>query len=237
MYLVYRGVKRGRVDVEKTRSMAKAGDIRSQHLLGGLYYEGLGGVGQSYRNAYKWWRLAATKNDPLAQNDLAILYVWGRGTVRNYQTAAELLKKSAQQKHAPAMLNLAILHQYGIHVTESYELAAMWAKRAAEGAWARAAAKVAIPVPEAQFYYAQRLAYGLGVERNWLEAYRWSSSAAVLADRRVIREPAESLCTKLEGVLTKGEIATVQTFAAKRFNRDLTRRSVQILGPESGGTY
>jgi len=229
-YTIYRSTIREDVDFDKTVALAESDDVRAQHLLGWFYYEGIG-VRESYRQAFYWWSRAADRNDPAAQNDLAVLYLLGRGTVRNFQIAADLCAKSANRRHAPAMLNLSLMYQAGEHVTQSDEMATLWAKRAAEGFLVGQGAGGRTPIPESHFYYAERLAYGVGVARDLVEAYRWASSAAALSADRQLSEVAEGLCTRLEASLSVDDIRSVQTLSTKRFRRDQTRRGVKIVGP------
>ncbi|MBC8453972.1 sel1 repeat family protein [PVC group bacterium] len=229
-------LREAKVKLKRTKILAKAGNVRQQNKLGELYFEGKI-VSLSYRSAFKWWSMAAEKNDPFAMNQLGMLYFWGRGIVRNYRKAADLFAKSANRQHAPAMLNLAVMYARGHHFVADQDIATMWADRGAKGVTRGDTGRDPEPSAEAQFYYAQRLALGEGIdEPDRYEAYRWASSAAALADgsskrQRSLRESARSLCTALEGVLDKKDILTAQSLAGRKFKKTENRATVKVFGP------
>jgi TPR repeat protein len=57
---------------------AKAGDVRAQVNLAGIYHHGLG-IAANYTKAMQWYRAAAMKGDPDGEIGLAIMYALGQG--------------------------------------------------------------------------------------------------------------------------------------------------------------
>jgi TPR repeat protein len=57
------------------RPLAEHGKADAETKLGDLYRRGLG-VGQSYREAARWYRLAAVQGDAQAQNNLGLMYYY-----------------------------------------------------------------------------------------------------------------------------------------------------------------
>ena len=67
---------------EKIKRMAELGDTVAQLNVGNSYYTG-DGIPQNYDEAAKWYRFAAKKGNPIAQNNLGMMYSIGVG-VRKY---------------------------------------------------------------------------------------------------------------------------------------------------------
>ena len=70
--------------------LAEAGDTKAQNLLGLMYEFGPefgGGIKKDEAKAAKWYRRAAEAENPVAQYNLAVLYVEGRGVTRDFHLA------------------------------------------------------------------------------------------------------------------------------------------------------
>ena len=70
--------------------LAEAGDAKAQNLLGLMYEFGPefgGGIKKDEAKAAKWYRRAAEAENPVAQYNLAVLYVEGRGVTRDFHLA------------------------------------------------------------------------------------------------------------------------------------------------------
>ncbi|HEB93913.1 MAG TPA: sel1 repeat family protein [Gammaproteobacteria bacterium] len=59
------------------------------------------GVEVDYVRSVKWYKKAAESGIPIAQANLATMYLAGRGVMRNYERGREWLRKSATQGFAP----------------------------------------------------------------------------------------------------------------------------------------
>ena len=88
--------------------MAKEGDVGAQTVLGEMYLRGYG-VSKDYKEAVRWFRLAADQGDPFAQYHLGLIYLDGTGVIQDYHQAIKFLKMAADQGHASAKLSLEAL--------------------------------------------------------------------------------------------------------------------------------
>ena len=75
-------------------AMAKRGDAEAQFNLGNMYYKGQG-VLQDYKQAVKWYRLAADQGNAAAQFNLGVSYYKGQGVPKNYINAHMWINISA----------------------------------------------------------------------------------------------------------------------------------------------
>ena len=103
----------------------KYNDTYSQSWIGVFFERGLG-VKQDYKEAAKWFQLAAEQGDDFAQHNLALMYSHGKGVTQDYQEAVKWYLLSAEQGNANAQHNLARLYAEGQGVTKDYVLAHMW---------------------------------------------------------------------------------------------------------------
>lgn len=113
------------------RPKAEAGDPIAQYNLGVLYNEGLG-TERNYKEAHKWFTLAAQQGDPDAQNNLGIMYYEGQGVGKNYSLALHWYTLAAEQGHYAAQYNLGIMHEQGIGTPKNRAKAKQWFLRAAD---------------------------------------------------------------------------------------------------------
>ncbi len=70
------------------RRLAEQGHSDTQIMLGMLYELGVG-IPQDYKEAAKWFLLAAEQGDPVAQSTLGWLYFAGEGVPQDYNEAAK----------------------------------------------------------------------------------------------------------------------------------------------------
>ncbi|MCH9853487.1 MAG: SEL1-like repeat protein [Alphaproteobacteria bacterium] len=109
---------------------ARAGNMKGQYYLAGLYYVG-DIVAQDYQQAKTLFESAAAQNYAPSQYFLGQLYYHGHGVRRDYQEALDWYKKAAIQQHAPSMLRVAQFYQLGYGVAEDNEEALEYYKKAA----------------------------------------------------------------------------------------------------------
>ena len=122
-----------------------------------------------FREALRLYRLAASRGDPLAQNNLAAMYADGQGVGRNQVEAARLYRLAADQGYATAMSNLGSLYVFGKGVPHDEKEAVRWWTRAVEAGEEDAQTNLAV-------MYAQGRG---GVPRDLREAARlWRLAAA-----------------------------------------------------------
>ena len=96
------------------RLLAEQGDAFSEYTLGELYANG-SGVPQDYREAVKWWKLAAEEL-PLARHNLGVMYNNGWGIPQDYvlahmwfNIAASLVPSDILEEWAEARSDIAKL--------------------------------------------------------------------------------------------------------------------------------
>ena len=154
------------VDMEKTRAQAEGGDTKAQNLLGDIYAKGTG-VPTDYKEAAKWYQLAAEKGDAEAENHLAQLFEVGQGVPRDEAEAAKFFQRAAEKGHVGAQYSLAAMHTLGRGLNPSDTEAVKWYRMAAEQG-----------DDLAQFAMGQRATIGKGLPRDSVEAYKWLSLAA-----------------------------------------------------------
>ena len=154
------------VDLQETRTKAEGGDAGAQLLLGEIYSKGPG-TPQDYKEAAKWYRLAADQGDAGAQNHLAQLYEAGQGVPHDEAEAAKWFQRAAEQGHVGAQYSLATMFTSGRGVKPSDTEAVKWYQKAAEQGDSLA-----------QYNLGQRSIIGKGLPRDPVEAYKWLSLAA-----------------------------------------------------------
>lgn len=118
---------------------ANEGNAIAQGKMAQLYgYLGgsmdVAGSETDYKEAFKWAKKAAEKQDPEGLYNLGLCYEHGRGTSADSQKAMDAYKKAAVKNHAPSQWNLAVLFFQGTRFTmygnnvEGY----CWAYKAAD---------------------------------------------------------------------------------------------------------
>lgn len=190
------------------RKAAHQGHASAQHDLGSLYTLGQG-VLQSVAVAARWFRLAAEQEHPMGQYNLGASYYYGLGVPQDYYEAAKWFRKAADAGIPMAQINLATMYAEGQGVPRDYAEAAYWSRLAAEksvdsalriaGAFETGAFgdKVRVVpglsvdtyregVTNALAIAKRGLGYlyaeGLGVPRDYVQAFMWFQLAADQGD-------------------------------------------------------
>lgn len=109
----------------------------------------------------------AAAGDSVAQNELAVRYLVGRGIEQNYDQAARWLQEAATGGVVSAQYNLGVLYDSGRGVESDPIEALIWFHSAAEKGHGRA-----------QYALAAAYAAGRGIERNSDTALKWLRRAA-----------------------------------------------------------
>ena len=144
-----------------TRQSAEAGDSGAQYELG-LEAE----QRQDYREAFRWFQLAAKQGLNGAQVDLAYLYVTGFGTVKDLEQAFHWYSLAAAQGNPNGEYSLGICYLHGEGIEQNLALARKWISSAlSHGDGARSV-------------NAMGLTYEIGSERDLSEALNWYNKAA-----------------------------------------------------------
>jgi TPR repeat protein len=144
-------------------------DAEAQNRVGWRRYN------KDKAEAVYWWRHAADNGNPHAEETLAWYYHFGTdGFVRDDKKALQLLRSAAEKGHDGAQLTLAGIYLDGkgnsdppwTQARQDYSEAAKWYLAAAEHGVAIAQEQVGL------MYYG-----GIGVDRDYSQAYFWLSLA------------------------------------------------------------
>ena len=150
-----------------------------------------------YKEAVKWYRLAAEQGDAFAQNNLGLMYDEGHGVPQDYHEAAKWYRLSVEQGYAQAQNNLGVVYDKGKGVSQDYKEAAKWYLLSAIQGYA-----------QAQYNLGWMYAYGKGVTRNYVQAHKWWDILWASGDKegRMNRD-------SLEKQMTPAQIAEAQRLA------------------------
>ena len=102
---------------QRLARLAEVGDVDAALSLGYMYLFGTNGVKNDNEKAFKYYSLAAQKDDPVAINNLGSLYYSGIGTEKNIPEATRLFEKATQMGNDESAVNLAF-----IYLTQNREL-------------------------------------------------------------------------------------------------------------------
>jgi TPR repeat protein len=109
--------------------------------LASLYFRGKG-VAQDYAQAATWFRAAADRDYPPAQDNLAWMYYTGTGVTLDYSEAAKWAQRAAAHGYARAQVDLGYLYEQGKGVPLDYVSAYTWYKLAVAGGDDRGADRI-----------------------------------------------------------------------------------------------
>ncbi|MDH3270302.1 MAG: sel1 repeat family protein [Gemmatimonadota bacterium] len=117
--------------ITEVRSLAAAGDVEAQFLMGTAYDEGLG-VRTDYGEAMRWYRRAAARGHVLATHNVGNMHRDGRGVDIDHALAAMWWLRAARAGDAIPALRLGEAFEAGRGVTRDLERARFWYGRAAD---------------------------------------------------------------------------------------------------------
>ena len=109
----------------------------------------------------------AKRGSQIAQYELAMMYLYGKGVKRNLSSAFEWAQRAAVQGYATAQYSLGRMYYYGLGVFMNLSLARKWHQRAAEQGLATA-----------QYSLGEMYYYGQGGGLNLSSARKWHQRAA-----------------------------------------------------------
>lgn len=119
-----------------TRLAEEDGDVEAALTLGYMYLYGENGVEVDDGKAFKYYELAAAKDDVVALNNLGSLYFSGVGTNRDIEKAANLFKRAAKLGNSEAAVNLAFIYltaRGGTDATTRSEVVRLFSQAAEAG--------------------------------------------------------------------------------------------------------
>ncbi len=125
---------------EKIQTLADAGNLRAQKLLGDYYFDGLGNIERDYAKALELYTKAGEAGDAASQARVGYIYQNALGVPADYTLAMEWNNRAAQQGNAQGQEQIGYLYQEGLGVTKSLDEASRWYAKAKENGsdWAAA---------------------------------------------------------------------------------------------------
>jgi len=119
-----------RIDVvsayQRVEALAKSGDVRAQNYLGDYNMKD----SSLYGNALEWYKLAASKGHPSAENSLGHMYINGLGTPKNEEIARKWFIYADSSGDANAAFNLGLIYEKGWGVPSDIGQAVVWYRKA-----------------------------------------------------------------------------------------------------------
>jgi TonB family protein len=166
-------------NISDLKQKAQGGDPQAQTQMGLAFRD------NNPDAAAEWFRKAAEQGNPIAQNDLGVLYHIGRGVPKDLEQAFGWYKKSAAQKYGPGVFNVAISYYNGDGVPEDMVTAYAWmlladelGEKAAHDAVLRTGEELAGRVPEGELKLAAMLDSGGEFPKDEAAASKWYHLAA-----------------------------------------------------------
>ena len=129
-----------------------------------------------YATALRLLQPFADKGNASAQNNLGLMYDFGRGVTQDYAAAVSWYRKAADQGDADAQYNLGGMYDNDQGVPQDYAAAASWYRKAADQDHAFAQNKLGV------LYYT-----GHGVPKDYVQAHMWLNLAAAKGDADAIK--------------------------------------------------
>ena len=117
--------------VKLWRPLADSGDAYTQYYLGLVYFYAFNaGIARDYKEALKWFNLAAVQGIAKAQWHLALMHYDSRydskGVPQDYKEAIKWYRLAAEQGDVLAQAGLGYMYYYGQGVLQDYARAHMW---------------------------------------------------------------------------------------------------------------
>ena len=150
--------------VQILKPIAEKGYADAQSTLAYCYSKGLGVI-KDMKKAFYWYEKAAEQGNMNAYYNLGVSYLNGEGVEKNTQKAKQYLKKAAELGDHTAQAILGIIY---LKDEKNYQLALKWFKKSIE------------TEPWGMYYLAEMYDQGLGVNKDYKEAYKLYTKVANL---------------------------------------------------------
>lgn len=132
---------------------------------------------KDYENAYYYFYKSAEMGNPKAQNDLGLLYKYGKGVEKSLKKSVEYFKKAADQEYEDAQYNLGLAYESGLGVAIDSEAAANYYYKAG-----------VVGHSNARYQYAICLLHGVGRKKNKRRALAWLDKASQIGNEKANAE-------------------------------------------------
>jgi localization factor PodJL len=156
------------------RTAASKGDPSAEFEVAARFAEGRG-IAQDFKQAMIWYQRSAQRGFAPAQYRLGTLFERGIGTKADGARAKIWYGRAAEQGHVKAMHNLAVLSS-GREQSADYPTAVTWFTAASEHG-----------LTDSQYNLGVLHESGLGLPRDFKQAYYWLSLAARSGDKDAAR--------------------------------------------------
>jgi TPR repeat protein len=156
-----------RMEADRQRAIQEALAKGTEYLNAFLIpKEGYTQAGR-YREASRWFRIAADQGSAAAQVYIGLIHENGWGVGRDYVEAMRWYRQAADQGYIVALVSIGTMYLQGEGVEQDYAEGLRWYTKAADQGY----------VP-AQNSLGQYYEQGLGIQQNYAEAMRWYQKAA-----------------------------------------------------------
>lgn len=120
-------------EIAAARKAARAGDVRSQCLLGAIYGSGSAGR-KDLRASLKWYEKAALLGDEDGLFNTGVMLILGEGVKRDVQLGLKRLREAARKDYWIAAETLGQYYEFGISpgVRANRRVARQWYELAAK---------------------------------------------------------------------------------------------------------
>ena len=98
-----------------------------------------------YKEALRIWRPLAAKGDAIAQLNLGLMYIIGKGVTQDEKEAMKWFRLAAAQGNARAQRSIGLTYYHGFGVAKDYEEAVKWYRLAADQGDAEAISNLKLP--------------------------------------------------------------------------------------------
>lgn len=126
----------------KFERRAVAGEQNPSVCYSELYQKAIAGD----RAALSELRQHAEKGNSKAQNNLALMYLQGKGVAQSYPEAMKWYRKAAEQGLATAQDSLGVMYGNGQGVAQNYAEARKWFRKAADQGDENAKRHLQVPI-------------------------------------------------------------------------------------------
>jgi len=156
-----------RMEADRQRAIQEALAKGTEYLNAFLIpKEGYTQAGR-YREATRWFRIAADQGSAAAQVYIGLIFENGWGLGRDYVEAMRWYRQAADQGYIAALVAIGNMYLQGEGVEQDYAEGLRW--------YAKAADKGYVPAQNSLGQYYEQ---GLGIQQDYVEAMRWYQKAA-----------------------------------------------------------
>jgi localization factor PodJL len=206
--------------LERLTTLAKAGSVTAEAVLGFDYLDGGNGVQVNEAESARWLERAANQGNAVAAYRLGTLYERGHGVPTDSAKAMQWYTVAAKLGNRKAMHNLAVAFAEGTGVPKNMAFAVQWFTRAAN-----------LGLSDSQFNLAVLYERGMGVPQSLTEAYKWYTIAAAQGDAES-KTRVDALATQLTPVDKQTAQRAADAFRPKKLDKATNNppTSADIIG-------